>query len=312
MSDRDSMGDLEKGKQLADRYTLKHRLGSGRHTATWLASDRLTKALVALKIALDPGYSGALRKEWQTSIRLMHAHIVRVFEFHDDPDVAFYSLQWVDGPDIGVLSGAPLEHILPPIGLIADALRYAHGKNVVHRDIKASNILLDHNGAPYLIDFGVASVDADDIGGGSLIAASPQRLDGQPPAPSDDLFGLGGLIHELVGGRPISAVSCRRRSRRPTVRRRLPGSAPWFCACSPRTRAYVPTQIPSWPSSKRPASRLRRRQSARSTASRQSALSRSATRFGRRPGPRRPQRPSPTLRRRRAYGRAHSASCSLS
>ena len=208
MSDRESMRDLEKGKQLANRYTLKNKLGAGRHTATWLASDRLTKTSVALKIALDPAYASALRKEWQTSIRLMHAHIVRVFEFHDDPDAAFYTLQWVDGPDIGVLTAAPVQHILPPIGLIADALRYAHGKSVVHRDIKASNILLDHNGAPYLIDFGVASVDADDIGGGSLIAASPQRLDGLPPAPSDDIFALGGLVYELVSGRsPYSSAN---------------------------------------------------------------------------------------------------------
>ena len=131
----------------------------------------------------------------------MHAHIVRVFEFHDE-DLAFYSLQFVDGPDIGVLSGAAPDEILPPLALVADALRYAHAKGVVHRDLKASNILLDHNGAPYLIDFGVAATQGAHVGGGSLIAASPQQLEGEAPQPADDIFALGVLIYELVSGRP--------------------------------------------------------------------------------------------------------------
>ena len=195
------MREVNNGTKLANRYTLIRRLGAGGAAETWLASDRMTRALVALKILVDDGRAaGTLRREWQLSIRLMHAHIVRVFEFHDDPDGPFYSLQFIDGPNIGVLCGAPLEDILPPIALIADALRYAHGKGVVHRDIKTSNILVDRNGAPYLIDFGVAATGETDIGGGSLIAASPQQLDGAAAQPADDIFALGGLIYELVSG----------------------------------------------------------------------------------------------------------------
>jgi tetratricopeptide (TPR) repeat protein len=195
------MQDLKKGIELANRYTLVRKLGAGGAAETWLATDRLTRAAVALKILVSDRVTAAdFHKEWQTSIRLMHAHIVRVFEYNDDPDNAFYSLQFVDGPDISVLSGAPLQHILPPIALLADALRYAHGKGVVHRDIKAGNVLLDQNGAPYLIDFGVASNGRAVAGGGSLIAASPQTLAGAVPQSADDIFALGGLIYELVSG----------------------------------------------------------------------------------------------------------------
>ena len=201
MSDRKPTRDLSEGVRLANRYTLARRLGRGGAAETWLATDRITRASVALKILVDDRIDDdALRREWQLAIRLMHAHIVRAFEFHED-DGAFYSLQYIDGPDIGVLAGASPAESLPPVALVADALRYAHAKGVVHRDVKASNILLDHNGAPYLIDFGIAATPGQDPGGGSLIAASPQQLSGDAPDPTDDIFALGGVIHELVSGR---------------------------------------------------------------------------------------------------------------
>ena len=197
------MRELKSGTLLASRYTLVRKLGAGGGTETWLATDKLTRASVAAKILVDERRVVAnLRREWQLSIRLVHAHIARVFEFHGDTEPgAFYTMQYIDGPDLSALSGAALADILPPIGSLADALRYAHAKGVVHRDIKASNILLDANGAPYLIDFGVAATRDGQIGGGSVIASSPQQLDGLPPEPSDDIFALGGLIYELLSGR---------------------------------------------------------------------------------------------------------------
>ncbi len=195
------MQDLQQGIELASRYTLVKKLGAGGAAETWLATDRLTRASVALKIlASERVVAADFHKEWQTSIRLMHAHIARVFEYTDDADRPFYSMQYVDGPDLSALAGAPLQDILAPIALVADALRYAHAKGVVHRDIKAANMLLDHNGAPYLIDFGVAATAGSTAGGGSLIAASPASLAGAAPQSADDIFALGGLIYELASG----------------------------------------------------------------------------------------------------------------
>jgi len=202
------MLELKQGTQLADRYTLVRRLGGDSQTHTWLAKDRLTSASVALKIADGNQRSTAsLRSEWQASIRLMHAHIVRVFEFHAVPDAAFFSQQFIDGPNLSVLTGLPAPEVLGPIGLVADALSYVHAKGVVHGDIKASNVLLDVNGAPYLSDFGVSRGIGQIAAGGSLIAQSPQSLDGHPAAAADDIFALGSLIFELLSGRPPWASS---------------------------------------------------------------------------------------------------------
>ncbi len=202
------MLDLRSGLELAGRYTLVRKLGSGGAAQTWLARDRITGTSVALKIlARDTVTTDDFRKDWQLAIRLVHAHIARVFEFHDD-DPPFYSLQYIAGPDISALAGAPLEDVLPVIGLVADALRYAHARDVVHRDVKASNVLLDANGAPYLIDFGVASAAGEHAGGGSLIAASPQSLAGAAAQPADDIFALGGLVYELISGSsPYSSLA---------------------------------------------------------------------------------------------------------
>ena len=200
------MLELNEGKLLAGRYMLVRRIGSGGMGEIWLADDRRAESRVALKFAADPAAAPMvelLKKEWRIGGRLMHANIIRVFEFHDDPGLVFYGMQYVAGPDISVLTGAPLEDILRPIGLIADALRYAHAKHLIHRDIKASNILLDSRGIPYLIDFGIAAdAGRDATSVGSPIAASPQQLAGAAAAPADDVYSLGVLITELVTGHP--------------------------------------------------------------------------------------------------------------
>jgi serine/threonine protein kinase len=203
---------LKEGTQLAGRYSLIRRLGAGGMAEIWLASDQLADSRVALKflsaeLAADAAYRDLLHKEWRLSSRLMHANIVRVFEFHDDPDGAYYSLQYTGDASIAVLCGKRPEDALRPVGLIADALRYAHAKGVVHRDIKADNILLDGRGVPYLVDFGVAAApgSGNSPGGGSAVASSPQQLAGKAVAVEDDIYGLGVLMVELLTGAPPPA-----------------------------------------------------------------------------------------------------------
>lgn len=198
---------LNEGTRLADRYRLLRPLGTGGMSSIWLADDARTESRVVLKflspdLSADPGGSEVLRREWRLGSRMMHAHIVRVFEFHDDPEGAYYSMQYVGTADAGVLGGLPADAALPPIALVADALRYAHAKGVVHRDIKASNILLDARGAPYIIDFGVAAAQGERASGGSLVNASPQQRAGSAASPKDDIYALGVLLCETLSGAP--------------------------------------------------------------------------------------------------------------
>src|SRR5690606_5825330 len=196
--------------RLADRYTLIRRLGAGGMSQVWLARDERAQQRVALKF-LSPDLAeqaeahALFHREWQAANRLMHAHIARVFEYHDDPDGPFYSQQYIDGPDMSAVTGQSPEECLRPLALVADALRYAHAKGFVHRDIKASNILLDGRGAPYVVDFGVAQAPGAQASGGSPIAMSPQQRAGERPVPADDIWALGVLMHELLSGKPPPA-----------------------------------------------------------------------------------------------------------
>ena len=197
------MQGLTEGTRLADRYVLIRRLGEGGMSEVWSARDERADSIVALKrlkpeLASREEYRTLFHKEWRIGSRLMHAHIARVFEYHDDAESPFFALQFIDGPNLGILANENLDNALRPFGHLADALRYAHGKSFVHRDVKASNVLLDQNGSPYLLDFGVAAAQS----GGSPVNASPGQKAGAAPEPADDVYALGVLLHEIMAGRP--------------------------------------------------------------------------------------------------------------
>lgn len=206
------MRELTEGARLAGRYTLLGHAGSGGMAMLWRARDARSDAPVVLKFLADD-LAGSTKqrelfhREWQIASRLMHPHIARVFEFHDDEAGPFYAQQFIDGPSIATLAGQSLEQLLRPIGLLADALRYAHGKQIVHSDLTAANVLLDRRGAPYLVDFGVAREAGENAsGGGTPAAQSPQQRAGLPATAADDIYAFGVLLHELMFNQPPAAA----------------------------------------------------------------------------------------------------------
>jgi tetratricopeptide (TPR) repeat protein len=210
------MQGLSAGLIISDRFTLVRRLGGGGMGEVWLADDGELGERIALKL-LDSGFAATpdsvdlLRRECSRARALMHPNIVRVYDFHAAEDRYFISMQYIEGDTLVASRGVAFQEIVHRLLMVCDALAYAHRAGVIHRDVKAGNVLLDASGICYLSDFGLASVIASPDGetremtrgGGTLPAMSPQQLAGAPPTIADDVYSLGALLYELLAGEPL-------------------------------------------------------------------------------------------------------------
>ncbi len=187
------------GQVLAGRFRLIRPLGAGAAGAVWLANTLDTGREVALKCTADGADSARLREEYATAHRLVHPGIVRVEEFVTG-DPPFLVLQAVPGgATAAALRGAGFRDLLAALLPVAEALEHAHRQGVVHRDLKASNVLRMPDGRCLVADFGVAAAG----GGGSLPGMSPQQLAGAAPQPADDVYAFGALLYDLLTGQPL-------------------------------------------------------------------------------------------------------------
>lgn len=197
-------------RRLCDRFTLREKLGAGGQGEVWRARDERLGVDVALKL-LTPGAAqadaafAALEREHAIASGLDHPYVLAIYPPQRDGDVLVLPMEYAAGGDLRRLRGASYLQIVPPLLEIAQALEHAHERGIVHRDLKPGNVLLDARGRVRLGDFGVASeiaAGAVEAYGLSPFSASPEHLRGEPPSPSDDIYGLGALAYELLSGYP--------------------------------------------------------------------------------------------------------------
>jgi tetratricopeptide (TPR) repeat protein len=199
---------LDKGALLCGRFTLIERLGTGGQGEVWRAHDATRHEDVALKVlhpevARSPDSWESLRHEYAVAQRLGHPGIVEIGEPLRDHEATVLPMTLATG-DLRRLRGEPYTRIGPALLEIARALDHAHSRGVIHRDLKPSNVLIDVEGHINLSDFGMAALDGVPPHGGigSPFSASPQQIEGEPPTPADDVYGLGALAYELLSGYP--------------------------------------------------------------------------------------------------------------
>jgi eukaryotic-like serine/threonine-protein kinase len=199
------------GRRLAARYILHERLGVGGQGEVWRAHDPERGLDIALKILQPPaGPSAAawaaLLNEHESASHLDHPGILKVYPPERDGADLLLPMELAAGGDLRRLRGAGYLAIVPVLLEIAQALEYAHERGVVHRDLKPSNVLFDAHGRVKLADFGASARLTEGRGveprALSPFSASPEQLRGEPPAPSDDMYGLGALAYELLSRYP--------------------------------------------------------------------------------------------------------------
>jgi serine/threonine protein kinase/tetratricopeptide (TPR) repeat protein len=145
-------------------YKLVRILGEGGMGVVWLAEREDTGQQVAVKLLLGAGFSPARRerftREIKTLAKLKHPYIARLYDAGTLPDgTPWFAMEYVEGKrltDYVRERGIPLDTVLRLFREICEAVQHAHSQEIIHRDLKPSNILVERDGTPRLLDFGIA------------------------------------------------------------------------------------------------------------------------------------------------------------
>ncbi|WP_436786430.1 serine/threonine-protein kinase [Yinghuangia sp. YIM S10712] len=202
------------------RYRLEEPLGRGGMGTVWLAVDELLRREVAIKEVripddLDAGEQEVLReramREARAAARVVHRNVVTIYDVVEDGDRPWIVMELVRARSLeeAIKEDGPLEpEDAAEIGLgVLAALRAARAADVLHRDVKPSNILLVPDGRVVLTDFGIATVlgSATLTATGMLIGSpeylAPERVLGRRPGAASDLWSLGVTMYQAVEGR---------------------------------------------------------------------------------------------------------------
>lgn len=228
--------DFEPGSLLGERFRLIRKLGSGAVGNVWLAHDAvLHEEPVACKV-LNPATSGDpraiadLKREVLLTRKLRHPNIVSIHSFWEIQDTRFITMEYAEGINLAHLLSArgqplTLAEILPWVEKICQALDYAHGEAILHRDVKPANIIVTKDARVFLADFGIARTAREarlrmkgQFTSGTLLFMSPEQLMGREVDCRTDLYSLACSIYELLNGTPPfyrGSIVSQIRSRRP-------------------------------------------------------------------------------------------------
>lgn len=200
------------------RYEIEREIGRGAMGVVYLGKDPKIARTVAIKTlsyqAFEPGelqdLKGRFFREAEAAGRLNHPAIVTVYDVGEEADLAYIAMDYAKGRPLSEFGRSgrllPLATVLDIIARVADALAYAHGQKIVHRDIKPGNIIFNpDDGAIRITDFGIAKITDDSrtrTGSvmGSPLYMSPEQLKGQTVTGASDIYSLGVTLYKLVSG----------------------------------------------------------------------------------------------------------------
>ena len=205
------------------QYKILEKLGAGGQGTVYKAQDTKLDRKVVIKVlpaelTAKTANFKRFEREAQLCSQLDHVNICTIFDFNESSGVFYIAMQYVDGKNVRQLvNGRPLElkSALSIAIQVCDALAYSHERNIIHRDIKAGNIMVTNAGLVKILDFGLAkliqgehenpAVDRTEITEvgipyGTATYAAPEQAKGEVADHRADIFSTGVLIYEMLTG----------------------------------------------------------------------------------------------------------------
>ncbi|WP_323845442.1 protein kinase domain-containing protein [Microbulbifer magnicolonia] len=248
------------------RYRVTGQLGAGGMGVVYLATDERLHRRVAIKrLVSNPTSSNAhlrIRQEALLLAQLNHSNIVQIYDVVEEQDDVALVMEYVDGCSLGQWQrerNPSLQQKLQLLRQISNGLARAHSIGIIHRDLKADNILIDDNNTAKITDFGIAKnwrensdLTREQHIAGSWGAMSPEQALGKPLDNRCDLFALGVLAYELLCGQnpfgehdsPFITVDRIINSPHPPAAKLNPELPPALCQLLDRLLAKQPDRRP--------------------------------------------------------------------
>ncbi|RVU96658.1 Stk1 family PASTA domain-containing Ser/Thr kinase [Coriobacteriales bacterium OH1046] len=201
-------------KKLGGRYAVQDKIGAGGMATVYRGLDEVLGRTVAIKTMLpqyatDPSFAARFKQEAQAAAALQSPYIVSVYDWGKDEDTYYIVMEYLRGTDLksGLRKHGALESKkVAQIGSqIAQALSVAHKHDIIHRDIKPQNIMVQPDGNIKVMDFGIARaknshLTQDNSVLGTAHYVSPEQTQGKDLGPTTDIYSLGVVMYEAATG----------------------------------------------------------------------------------------------------------------
>lgn len=198
------------------RYEVLGELGAGGMATVFLARDLSLPRTVAVKV-LSPALANdeetvtRFRREAKVAAALDHPGIVAVYDVGEDPSLAYFVMQHIDGVTLASLLATrgpqSVSAVTAVVGAVGRALHHAHGRGIIHRDVKPANLMRENSGRVFVTDFGIAKreeligLTASGAVFGTPAYMSPEQYNGLAASAASDQYSLGVVAFELLTGR---------------------------------------------------------------------------------------------------------------
>jgi tetratricopeptide (TPR) repeat protein len=201
--------------ELAPDYAVEREVGRGGMAVVFLANEVQLGRAVAIKVlppemALAPNVAERFKREARMAASLDHPNIIPVYRVGQAGGVHYMVQKFIEGRSLDAILGnqgaLPISVTLHILRCVTSALAFAHGRGIIHRDIKGANILIDTDGRILVSDFGIARAveDVALTASGAVVGTpafmSPEQCSGQPLGPQCDQYSLGVVAFQMVTG----------------------------------------------------------------------------------------------------------------